>query len=128
EAVGSRRYTAHTRARAMTLSTPVRVRLPNSMSGWNVISAWNCGVNCPGSHIGHSEQPSPEPVRRTAPPVTMMPIWATRFATARPQVSRSTRDSRAAEDGGAVAAVGGCGLADTHLAYVEVPPGRRRRW
>jgi len=30
------------------------------------------GVKLSGSHDGHVEQPSPEPVRRTAAPVTMM--------------------------------------------------------
>lgn len=57
----------------MPTTTP-SMRLPNSMTGWNVIAAWNCGVNAPGSHIGHWEQPRPEPVRRTAAPVTMIPI------------------------------------------------------
>ena len=58
----------------MIPSTPVSVRLPNSMIGWIDIAEWNSGVKLPGSHRGQVEQPSPEPVRRTAPPVTMMPI------------------------------------------------------
>src|SRR5690606_38345406 len=75
------------------------------------------------------EQPSPEPVRRTAPPVTMIPICATRLATASPQVRRSTRPSRDEARPGEAAAGGvadaGRGLVEvTSLGYV---PHRRRQ-
>ena len=43
-------------------------------------------MNSPGSHCGHVEQPRPEPVSRTAPPVTTMTIWPTRLATTTGQV------------------------------------------
>src|SRR5690606_14462346 len=34
------------------------------------------GTSDPGVHSGHSEQPRPEPVRRTAPPVAMMRVFS----------------------------------------------------
>src|SRR2546423_4264568 len=39
-------------------------------------------MKCPGSQPGHEEQPRPEPVRRTAPPVTTMSTIATSAASA----------------------------------------------
>src|SRR5690606_24658870 len=55
------------------------------------------------------------------PPVTMIPICATRLAMARPQVRRSTRPSREREGPG-VAVAGG--VADAGRGLVEVtPPG-----
>src|SRR5690625_3429735 len=102
----------------MIPSTPVSVRLPNSMIGWKDISPWNSGVKDPGSHIGHCEQPRPEPVSRTAPPVTMMPIWAMRLAMARRHVRRSTSRLRSGPAGTRDAAAGG--VADAGRGLVEV--------
>ena len=52
-------------------------RLPNSTRPWN----WRAGVRCPAEHEGQSLQPSPDPVRRTAPPVTTMSAVRTRAST-----------------------------------------------
>src|SRR5699024_12585792 len=35
-----------------------------------------------GVHLGQSEQPSPEPVSRTMPPLRMIPAWAMSMAQA----------------------------------------------
>ena len=73
------------------------------MNGWIDVASWNSGVNWPGSHCGHVEQPRPDPVSRTAPPVTMMPIWATRLATTAVQVqpvADPVEGRRAAVEGG----------------------------
>ncbi|GGD41162.1 hypothetical protein GCM10010915_22580 [Microbacterium faecale] len=56
-------------------TTPVIVRLPNSMMPWIPSSA--VGTSESGVHIGHSEHPSPDPVNRTAPPVAMISTSAT---------------------------------------------------
>ncbi|GEO35332.1 hypothetical protein CAE01nite_30570 [Cellulomonas aerilata] len=57
-------------------------------------------MNDPGSHCGQVEQPSPEPVRRTAPPVTTMPICTTRFATRTARVQRRRPGHRGAGPAG----------------------------
>ena len=62
-------------------TTEVSVRLPNSISWWMPCSWCGTGVNDPGTHCGQVGQPSPEPVRRTRPPVTTMPISRTRLVT-----------------------------------------------
>ena len=51
------------------------------------------GTNEPGSQLGQVVHPSPEPVRRTAPPVPTMTICETRVAQAaaiRPRERSST--------------------------------------
>ena len=77
-------------------TTEVSVRLPNSISLWMPCSWCGTGVNDPGTHCGQVGQPSPEPVSRTRPPVTTMPISSTRLATS---TGRSTE--RAGAGGGA---------------------------
>ena len=49
-------------------TTPVNRRFTNSTMGWNSNSAtnWSC------SQVGQSEQPRPDPVSRTAAPLTTM--------------------------------------------------------
>ena len=107
---------------ASTRSTPVSVRLPNSMSGWIVIASWNSGVNWPGSHCGHVEQPRPEPVSRTAPPVTTMPICATRLATTAGQRPAGRGAGR-----GATRRCDGRGLGARRPAYGPVRAARTAR-
>ena len=65
-------------ATAMAASTKVSVRFPNSMAEWK--SSAPCGVNDSSVHRGQVGQPSPDAVRRTAPPVSTMPMLATRVA------------------------------------------------
>ena len=56
-------------------STLVSVRLPNSMSAVVAeLGVRDVGVSVQRGQVG---QPSPEPVRRTAPPVTTMPTLTT---------------------------------------------------
>ena len=62
----------------MAASTKVSVRFPNSMIEWK--SSAPCGVNDSSVHRGQVGQPSPDAVRRTAPPVSTMPMLATRVA------------------------------------------------
>ncbi len=45
-------------------------------------------------HSGQVGQPSPLPVRRTTPPVTTMPISATRLATRMPRAQRGGMTGR----------------------------------
>ncbi len=67
-------------ATAIATSTPVSIRLPNSMAACSVSSS--CGVNEVEVHRGQVGQPRPEPVRRTAPPVTTSTMLATNVAHA----------------------------------------------
>lgn len=46
--------------------------MANSMIPWIPVSG--VGVSDPGVQSGHSEHPSPDPVRRTAPPVPIIRI------------------------------------------------------
>ncbi|GMA37359.1 hypothetical protein GCM10025876_35630 [Demequina litorisediminis] len=78
---------------ATAASTKVSIRLPNSIAGWNQVSGWNSGVKRPGSHWGHEEQPKPEPLRRTTPPVTIMPACVTMLAMVNPRVWRVIQSS-----------------------------------
>ena len=105
---------------ATATSRPLTVRLPNSMKGWIDVASWNRGVNSPGSHSGQVEHPRPEPVSRTAPPVTMMRIWPTRLATTAVQVHRSRNRSRV--DGSVARA--GDELTTTSLRSGLSPPDR----
>ncbi len=67
-------------ATATATSTKVSVRLPNSMTWWTPSAP--CGVKELSSQRGQVGQPSPDPVRRTAPPVTTRTTFATRVAQA----------------------------------------------
>ena len=58
---------------------PVKTRLRNSTMA--LTSAALRGVRWPGSQFGQEGQPRPEPVRRTAPPVTMMTARRTAAAS-----------------------------------------------
>src|SRR5690606_28545892 len=54
------------------------VRLPNSMAMWT--GEWpgaEVGIMLSGVHLGQVEQPRPDLVSRTAPPVTMIPALTT---------------------------------------------------
>ena len=66
---------------AIAVSTKVRVRLPNSIA--ECTSRAPCGVKELPWQRGQVGQPSPEPVSRTAPPVSTMPMLATRVAQPR---------------------------------------------
>ena len=63
---------------AIATSTNVSIRLPNSIA--ECTSSAPCGVNDRSVHRGQVGQPSPEPVRRTAPPVTTSTMLATSVA------------------------------------------------
>src|SRR5688572_12240152 len=76
------------KATAITSRTKVSRRLPNSMIPWMPISG--TGVIDPGTQLGHWEQPRPDSVSLTAPPVTIMPIWEIRDAIARACTRRVT--------------------------------------
>ncbi len=60
--------------------SPVNTRLANSIAGWSESGA----TTCPVEHVvGHWGQPRPEPVRRTAAPVTTSTTTATTVPHAR---------------------------------------------
>ena len=67
-------------ATAMATSTKVSIRLPNSIAAWTSRAPW--GVKEVSVQRGQVGQPRPEPVRRTAPPVTTSTTLATRVAHA----------------------------------------------
>ena len=50
--------------------TYVSMRLPNSIAPWRPCSG--VAIRLLSVHLGQVSQPRPEPVSRTAPPVTMM--------------------------------------------------------
>ena len=64
-----------------TDTTPVIVRFTDSTSALY----WSGGTTLPRAQVGQSGQPRPDPVRRTAPPVTTM---AKRATTAAPVMRR----------------------------------------
>jgi hypothetical protein len=68
-------------ATAIAVSTNVSIRLPNSIASCR--SSAPCGVNDSSVHRGQVGQPRPEPVSRTAPPVTTRPMLATSVAQPR---------------------------------------------
>jgi hypothetical protein len=80
------RYAANSVATAIAPSTNVSWRLVNSMTPWNELAF--VGLSDEPVHCGQVGQPSPEPVSRTAPPVTTITTLATTDASAS---SRSTR-------------------------------------
>ena len=61
-------------------TSPVKTRLTNSIMAFTSLAAW--GVSRPASQFGHSGHPRPEPLSRTAPPVTMMTATRTMAANA----------------------------------------------
>ncbi len=67
----------------MTDTSPVIMRLPNSIQAWN----WQVGAGRRWLRVqvGQSTQPRPEPVSRTAPPVTTISVSST---TDRPVILR----------------------------------------
>ena len=67
---GSRRNDPSTHTITAIDTAPVNMRLTNSTIAWPPSAP--LGVSRPGSQLGQSGQPRPEPVRRTAAPVTMM--------------------------------------------------------
>ena len=69
--------------------------MPNSIHLWKA-SAWpSTGTSEPSTHSGHVGHPSPDPVTRTSPPVTTMPIWATRLAMKIPRTPEVTGEGAA---------------------------------
>ena len=80
--VASRRlpHAATNVATAIATSTKVSIRLPNSMAAWTSSSPW--GVKDDSVQRGQVGQPSPDPVSRTAPPVTTSTTLATSVAHA----------------------------------------------
>ena len=65
---GMRRIDPSTAPTTATATTPVKSRFTNSTRAWYSRS----GTNRSSVQAGQSEQPSPDPVRRTAVPVTTM--------------------------------------------------------
>ena len=78
--------------RAQTRS--VSIRLVNSMIPWTPIAA--VGARSPPVQVGQVGQPRPEPVSRTAPPVTTISTLATRVANAVQRITRSGTVTRSA--------------------------------
>src|SRR5271166_3846260 len=76
---GRRRRAARKVTPTTTVMTTVTSRLPNSTR------AWKCsgGVRCPVEQLGQSAQPSPDPVRRTAAPLTTIRVTTTSESTQR---------------------------------------------
>ena len=75
---GRRRRAPTTAAIVNSMTAPVTSRLANSTMP--ALSDAERGVKLSGSHDGQVEQPRPEPVRRTAAPVTMMKTSAATVA------------------------------------------------
>ena len=120
------RRTTERKARSATItSTPVRVRLPNSINPCTPSS----GVGTSDSDVqyGQVSHPMPEPVRRTRPPVptiTMLLINSSQASTRVYPVMRSGRsaDRSVGRAGAAVPADG----SDMAVASWGCASGRRR--
>ncbi len=85
-ATSGRRFDRHTATKTATATAStmrLNMRLPNSiavlMGEW---SGWATGTKLSAVHRGQVGQPRPDPVRRTAAPVTVMPALATTAASA----------------------------------------------
>ena len=116
-------------ASATIPTTDVSVRLPNSMYLWMPCGWCTTGVYEPGTHSGQVGQPSPEPVSRTSPPVTTMPIWTTRLATSTGCTQRraaSGTPGRVAAGVGVVAALTTSRVGARPHPPPPGRPGRRR--
>lgn len=70
------------------------MRLPNSMAPCSPIS--RVAIRLSPEHLGQVSQPSPEPVSRTAPPVTMMTMLISSAASAASRTVRGDGVQRAA--------------------------------
>ncbi len=73
---GRRRQARIAASRHGIPTTPVSIRLPNSISAWLESS----GVRLVPSQRGQSGQPRPEPVTRTAAPVKTIRVHTTSAA------------------------------------------------
>ena len=78
---GSRRSAPTTVATDSRPTTALSIRLANSTMAWPSLA--ERGVKLSGSHRGHVEHPSPDPVRRTPAPTTVMTTRATRVTSTR---------------------------------------------
>ena len=76
----------------MTISTKVSSRLPNSIAPCRPSSGWDTKDS--SVQRGQVGQPRPEPVSRTSPPVTTIPMLATREAIAQRGRARGPRTTR----------------------------------
>ena len=74
------RRTSHRNHSVAPSTTNVRSRLPNSMPACRSSNGFAVGVKLSGSQRGHSAQPRPDPLTRTTPPVTTMPMLVSRAA------------------------------------------------
>src|SRR5580698_7535625 len=129
---GARKTAARNAAATATVSTTVTRRFPNSARPWNC----NAGVRCPTEHSGQSAQPRPEPVRRTAAPVSTIRAVRTNARTSSRWLSEGEtvgvrrRDTPGKRTGarrlvpGVPPAVGCTDMS------IEAPalPGRRAKW
>ena len=79
----------------MMINTKVSSRLPNSMAPCIPSSGWETKES--SVQRGQVGQPRPEPVNRTRPPVTTIPMLATSEATAHRGSARGPRTSRASD-------------------------------
>ena len=70
---GRRLMAARTTSTMATVMATLTRRLPNSTQAWN----WSGATTLVEVHAGQSLQPRPEPVSRTAPPLTMATASAT---------------------------------------------------
>src|ERR1700729_4008445 len=129
---GARKIDPKKAAITPTVKTTVTRRFPNSTSPWN----WSAGVRWPTEHSGQSAQPRPEPVRRTAAPVSTMRAVRTRATTSSRWLSEGEtvgvrrRDTPGKRTGARRLVPGeplavGC----TDMS-IEAPalPGRRAKW
>src|ERR1700727_1677693 len=126
------RKTEPTKAAATpTVRTMVTRRFPNSTRPWN----WSAGVRCPTEHSGQSAQPRPEPVRRTAAPVSTMRAVRTRARTSSRWLSEGEtvgvrrRDTPGNRTGGRRLVPGEASVVGCTDMSIEAPalPGRRAR-
>ena len=80
------RHAVMTAIAATTTTTPVSIRLPNSihwLSAW--MPGWFTGTRLPATHCGQVGQPRPDPVTRTTEPVTPISACATTAAIPTPR-------------------------------------------
>src|SRR3954447_1030554 len=99
---------------AIAATTKVSIRLLNSMALW--MPSARCGTNERPLQRGQVGQPRPEPVSRTTPPVTTMPMFATSEAIAAGRIQVRT------QAGGGVR-VGGRGWASVVPTAFTLPGG-----
>ncbi len=85
------RHTTTTVATATAASTKVSSRLPNSITPCPASS--DVATKLSSVQRGHVGQPRPEPVRRTAPPVTTMSPLATALARATREIVREEKEA-----------------------------------